>query len=391
MYKSRFLPSLLVLSLLMMLNSCTSESRGQEDVKKRVFISTDMAAGLVGGWRAGPPDTDDSWAVELISTYEGAVVEGAAVVRGNDLQPAELYAAKRTFIETPGYWNGPILAGGVEPLPAPDPVMWTGDAGSPLTLSELCVNEGVLALADLLTRSKDPVTILAIGPLTDIACLVLNFPDALHNIKEVVFLGGRAPNQVLKYPFSDVVFTDFNIAQDLRATQIILEASDIPVTFITFSLSSSALYKRAQIDSLQLSGCSERAMLLSRASQASMNSLEQGLNLNGLDTFDINAAYYVAKPEVFKCEEAGYKFVECTIGTPGVYNGADNPCAGHGPDQGSGLNGESEQLWVDPSYMGERRTVKSCISYIDEEALERFESGSIQVFCGGGAWMVLPD
>ena len=52
-----------------------------------------------------------------------------------------------------------------------------------------------------------------------------------------------------------------------------------------------------------------------------MNSLEQGLNLNGLDTFDINAAYYVAKPEVFKCEDAGYKFVECAIGTPGVYNG----------------------------------------------------------------------
>ena len=391
MRKLMFLPALFALSLLLTANSCSNESMGQEDVKKRVFISTDMAAGLVGGWRSGPPDTDDSWAVELISTYAGGVVEGAAVVRGNDLQSAELYVAKRTFIETPGFWNGPIFAGGVEALPAPDPVMWTGDAGSPVTLTGLCMNEGVLALADLLARSKEPVTILAIGPLTDIACLVQNFPDVLHNIKEVVFLGGRAPNQVLKYPFSDVVFTDFNIAQDLRATQIILESSDIPVTFITFSLSSSALYTRAQIDSLQLPGCSERAMLLSRASQASMDSLEQGLGLNGLDTFDINAAYYVAKPEVFKCEEAGYKFVECTIGTPGVYNGTDNPCAGHGPDQGSGLNGESEQLWVDPSYMGESRTVKSCISYINEEALERFERGTIQVFCGGDAWAVLPE
>jgi hypothetical protein len=68
-------------------------------------------------------------------------------------------------------------------------------------------------------------------------------------------------------------------------------------------------------------------MLLSRASLASMNSLEQGLNLNGLDTFDINAAYYVAKPEAFKCEEAGTSSLNA-IGTPGVYNGADNSCAG---------------------------------------------------------------
>lgn len=390
MRKLRFLSALFALSLLFTVNSCSNESRG-EDVKKRIFISTDIAAGLVGGWRSGPPDTDDSWAVELISTYAGAVVEGAAVVRGNDLQPAELYAAKRTFIETPGFWNGPILSGGVESLPAPDPVTWTGDEGGPVTLLELCANEGVLALADLLARSKEPVTILAIGPLTDIACLVLNFPDVIHNIKEVVFLGGRAPKQVLKYPFSDVVFTDFNIAQDLRATRIVLEESDIPVTFITFSLSSSALYTRAQIDSLQQLGCSERAMLLSRASQASMNSLEQGLNLNGLDTFDINAAYYVAKPEMFKCEEAGYTFVECTIGTPGVYNGPDNSCAGHGPNQGAGLNEESEQLWVDSSYVGKSRIVKSCISYVNEEALERFERGTIQVFCGGGVWTALPD
>jgi inosine-uridine nucleoside N-ribohydrolase len=168
MRKLRCLPALFAFSLLLTANSCSNESRGQEDVKKRVFISTDMAAGLVGGWRSGPPDTDDSWAVELISTYAGAVVEGAAVVRGNGLQPAELYAAKRTFIETPGFWNGPIFAGGIEPLPAPDPVMWTGDAGSPVTLFGLCMNEGALALADLLARSKEPVTILAIGPLTDI-------------------------------------------------------------------------------------------------------------------------------------------------------------------------------------------------------------------------------
>jgi len=115
------------------------------------------------------------------------------------------------------------------------------------------------------------------------------------------------------------------------------------------------------------------------------------LDMDVMDTFDINAAYYVAKPDKFICEDAGFQFIQCAVGTPGVYNGPDNPCAGHGPDQGSGLNNESEQLWVAPSYIGLSRTVNSCISYINQEELERFESGTIEVFCGGGVLTELPE
>ena len=73
----------------------------------------------------------------------------------------------------------------------------------------------------------------------------------LSNIKEIVFLGGRLPDEVLKFSFSDIIFTDFNIAQDVRATQVVLNDSNIPITFISFSLSSSTTYTRAQVDSLQ--------------------------------------------------------------------------------------------------------------------------------------------
>ncbi len=121
-----------------------------------------------------------------------------------------------------------------------------------------------------------------------------------------------------------------------------------------------------------------------------MDELEELLGLNGLDTFDINAAYYVAKPELFICEEAGFEFVECAIGTPGVYNGDDNPCAGHGPDQSSGLNNESKQVWVDPAFLGQSRTVTSCVSYINQQELQRFETGTIAVFCNGGVWTDIP-
>ena len=373
------------------LNSCSNDSNGQDN-KKKIIISSDVAAGLVNGTSSSPSDTDDSYAIELMTTYIDADVLAVVSVKGNNIGPATYFAAKETFVETPGFWNGPVFEGALLPLAVPEDVIWTGNIGGDESLPQLCINDGVIEMASILEESNMKVTILALGPLTDIACLVLNYPDVLDQIEEIVFLGGRAPDQVLAYDFApDVVFTDFNIAQDLRATQVVLEQSDIPFTFINFSISSSTLYTDDQIDSLGDPECSTRSQLLSRASQDRLAELADLLDMDVMDTFDANAAYYVAKPEMFICEDAGFDFIECTEGTPGVYNGADNACAGHGPDQSSGLNNESKQLWVDPSYLGTSRTVNSCISYINQEELDRFETGTIPVYCAGGAWTELPD
>lgn len=391
MYKNRMLSLVLIIPLLLAIYSCSNNSNGQDNVKK-IIISTDVAAGLVNGGGAGPSDTDDSYAVELMSSYVDADVLAIVIVRGNNIQPAEVFAAEQTFIETPGVWNGPVFGGGIIPLSVPEDVIWTGGINGDESLPQLCVNDGVLEIVGLLADSEDLITILALGPLTDIACLVLNFPEVLDKIEEIVYLAGRAPDQVLSYSFApDVIFTDFNIAQDLRATQVVLEQSNVPFTFINFSISSSTLYSGDQIDSLADPGCSPRAQLLSRASEQRVAELTQLLGMNVMDTFDINAAYYVAKPEMFICEDAGYDFVDCKIGTPGVYDGANNPCAGHGPGQSSSLNNESQQVWIDPSYLGMSRTVNSCISYINQEELERFETGTISVFCEGEVWTELPE
>jgi len=391
MMKRKFSNLVLLIPALLLIMfgiSCSEEANRQDDTL-RIFISTDIASGLVGGWRSGPADNDDGFAVELISSFTDAVIEGVAVLRGNDIQPAELFAADQIFVQNSGVWNGPIIPGAIEFLPTPDPVMWTGGEDGDVTLNDICVNDAVVQLSNLLSGSGSPITILALGSLTDVACLVINFPDTLSNIKEIVFLGGRLPNEVLKYPFSDIIFTDFNIKQDPRATEIVM--TDIPITFISFSLSSSTTYTRAQIDSLQNEACSDRAKTLSRGAQAGMDNFEEFFNLNGLDTFDINAAYYLANPEMFDCEEAGFEFVECEIGTPGVSNGDNNSCAGHGPDQSSGLNAEFEQLWVGPTLLGQSRTVRTCTSYINQQELDRFETGTIEVFCNGEKWSELPN
>lgn len=387
----RFFVTVLIIPFLLNLYSCSNNSNGQDN-KRKIIISSDVAAGLVNGASDSPSDTDDSYAIELISTYIDAEVLAVLTIHGNNIERGNFFTATETFLLTPGVWNGPVLRGSEVPLAVPKDIIWTGGINQDINLPELCITGGVLEMVALLQDSEDSITILALGPLTDVACIVLNFPDVLDKIEEIVFLGGRAPDEVLAYDFApDVIFTDFNLSQDYRAAEVVLEQSDIPITFINFSISSSTLYTDDQIDSLGSSECSPRSQLLSRASQARLENLAELLGENVMDTFDINASYYLAKPEMFICEDAGFDFVECSIGTPGVYNGDDNPCAGHGPDQPTDLNSESSQLWIDPLFLGTSRTVNSCISYINQEELERFETGTIEVFCEGEVWTELPD
>ena len=183
MLLQRSLLVLLCAVLSLNLYSCSNSSNGQDNTKK-IIISSDVAAGLINGISATPSDTDDSFAIELMTTYVDAEVLAVVSVKGNNI--------------------GRIS--GVESLP------------------QLCINNGVLEIVELLQTSEEKITILALGPLTDIACVVLNFPQVLDKIDEIVYLAGRAPNEVLSYSFApDVVFTDFNIAQDLRATKVVLE------------------------------------------------------------------------------------------------------------------------------------------------------------------------
>jgi pyrimidine-specific ribonucleoside hydrolase len=50
----------------------------------------------------------------------------------------------------------------------------------------------VVALAELLESSPDPVTVAAIGPLTNLALLLAVYPDAAARIDRLVVMGGSA-------------------------------------------------------------------------------------------------------------------------------------------------------------------------------------------------------
>jgi pyrimidine-specific ribonucleoside hydrolase len=77
----------------------------------------------------------------------------------------------------------------------------------------------VVALAELLMASEQPVTVAAIGPLTNIALLVAVYPDAAARIGRLVVMGGSATRG------GNVTgAAEFNVWADPEAAEVVFRA-----------------------------------------------------------------------------------------------------------------------------------------------------------------------
>jgi len=112
----------------------------------------------------------------------------------------------------------------------------TLDLKKAFTLS--CRNWGVQQMR--LALSKGPATILALGPFTDVACLLLNYPRiAEKNVTAIIALISQPSDRPMLLNGKPV--RDFNMVNDPLAATLALHAADtlrIPVTLMNWNLSS---------------------------------------------------------------------------------------------------------------------------------------------------------
>ena len=346
-----------------------------------VALSADVSVGLVGGWRGGSTDPDDAYAAELLSLVDRSWLSSVGVVRGNDLLPAEMFTATEAFVKTAGSaFRGPIVSGGASPLPTPTGVVWEGGASGENQPVPVCLNDAVEEMRKMLEYG--PATIVATGPLTDIACLAIHYLQVLGNIEMLYVLAGRSPDETLWLPdrSTTAIFSDFNVAQDERAAIVVFNETSIPITVVPFSLSSSAVWTTEQIQRLQSDDCTPRAQMFSRGTKTRLEFFKNVFNMDGILPFDALVPWVYAKPSEFNCQDTTWTFVRCLTGSAGVFNGASNTCAGHGPNQPASLNLEGWQLQLgSPQFTG--RTVKWCPGWRDAAAQERFEREGPEIIC----------
>ena len=84
----------------------------------------------------------------------------------------------------------------------------------------------IVALADLLLTSPDPVTVAAVGPLTNLALLLQVFPEAAARIGRLVVMGGSAARGG-----NVTAAAEFNVWADPEAAQAVL-GSALPTVLV---------------------------------------------------------------------------------------------------------------------------------------------------------------
>ncbi|MBU3137111.1 ribonucleoside hydrolase RihC [Clostridium gasigenes] len=179
--------------------------------KRKIIIDTD-------------PGIDDAIAIAIALFSEELDVKLISTVVGN--VSLDLVTENTLKLLTFFGKNVPVAKGSKEPLfqKFEDATNVHGvsgmdgyDFGEP-NRSNLLEEHSVNAMRRTILESETPITIVAIGPLTNIALLLKMYPEVKNNIDEIVFMGGSLTRG------NKTVMGEFNIASDPEAAKIVFSS-----------------------------------------------------------------------------------------------------------------------------------------------------------------------
>jgi len=163
-------------------------------------------------------DIDDAFALALVLRSPEFDLVGVTTVSGDTQARARL--AARILIDA-GRGRVPVAAGEPgKPLPIDQTRLGDGVEGPPLL-----TRPAVDFMHDQIDQARQPLTLVAIGPLTNVAQLITRYPATARKLNEIVMMGGSI---ALGYEDSPTPAAEYNIAQDAKAAQVVFD-SGIPI------------------------------------------------------------------------------------------------------------------------------------------------------------------
>lgn len=233
---------------------------------RRIWIDTDAACGH--GRRTDP---DDCLALLALAQSGGPEIAGVSAVAGN----APLEVTERTVRALAGQLRMEVR--------------------TPQALQE--------------ALEAGPLTLVALGPLTNIAAALHGRPDLARKVERLVAVMGRRPGHAF-HPTEGApgamllghgpVFSDFNFVQDPKAAADVL-SWDFPMTLIPYDAARHVEMTAVDLDRLAARG-GAHAWVAER-SRAWLQFWNEDIGRKGFYPFDLMAAEYVLAPSRFKCAQ----------------------------------------------------------------------------------------
>ena len=249
------------------------------------------------------PGVDDAMAIFLALRSPEIEVIGLTTIFGNVHTSLATTNALR-LLEIAGRADIPVAQGANNPLvrdySGPVPFIHGEDGQGNVDLSPpsgTAIPQSAAALiVDQIMNAPHEITLVPIGPLTNIALALRLEPRIVENVREVVLMGGNA-----LVPGNASPAAEANIHNDPEAAELVFGAS-WPVTMVGLDVTHEVVISRDQIDRLERAQ-NPLAQHLSRISKLYQQFVEASSHMRGYYIHDPSAIAYLVDPSIFEAHQ----------------------------------------------------------------------------------------
>lgn len=246
------------------------------------------------------PGHDDAIAIILAAAQPQLEILGITTVSGNaEIEKTTLNALK--VCDLVSLTDVVVSKGASEPLvrlreTAPDIHGDSGLDGPDLPVPSRSWSEehGADTIIRLVEASKEPVTILPTGPLTNVALALSKAPEIKDNIAEIVLMGGGT--------FGNWTPTaEFNIWADPEAAKKVFD-SGIPIVVMGLDITHQALATEEVINQVKKID-NHVANIVGELLDFFASTYKEMFDFDGAPVHDVLTVAYCVAPELFKVKD----------------------------------------------------------------------------------------
>ena len=204
---------------------------------KRILIDTD-------------PGIDDSLAILLALASPEIQLDGLTVVHGN-CSVEQGTANALAVLELAKSEQIPVAKGSMLPLVQPSLLApethgetGIGYARLPEPVSEPVEKHAIEFLIETILAAPGEITLVAIGPLTNIALAIRLEPRIVPAIKEIISMGGA-----IRHPGNTSPMAEFNVYVDPHAAHIVYHAG-LPLTLVPLDVTYQCVLTQQDVQRL---------------------------------------------------------------------------------------------------------------------------------------------
>jgi len=247
------------------------------------------------------PGIDDALALVVAFSLPQLDIKAVTCVAGN-VSIENVTRSARAVLGTMGV-KSKIYKGARGPLMAVD-VIEAPEAHGATGLGEFTTDEknwhpleeesALEAQRRILLEADEPVTIIAVGPLTNIAILLKAYPELKSKIKQLSIMGGGL------YTGNHTAAAEFNILADPEAAHIVY-SSGIPIIMAGLDVTHQARIYGKEIEEIDSLG-NPVADMMSKAMAFNFNKYKEGDERDNeyVHMHDVCSVLVLVYPEIFK-------------------------------------------------------------------------------------------